>query len=403
MVENKITEYTRQDIIDILTSGYYDKKNSKKIQYFWSGRLDEVSFLSRLYNLQELESTDRRFKNAYGDIAQHRINNLDWEDDWVFYDPRFGIKNINDKEFLRFILEVFNPAVRDESKNWEEALDKINEFLKRDGYEIYESDNISGRQIFKCRSYSEMKIKLESPSNKKANLHLIGQGSYAFVYCYKDEFYNKKIALKRAKKDLTDKELERFKREFDELKSFKSPYIIDVYSYNTEKSEYTMEYMDYNLYDFIRINNNKLNMTERKSYVFQILKAFKYIHLKGRLHRDINPKNILIKIYDDVNVVKISDFGLIKVEESSLTTINTEFKGWFNDPILRVIGFDKYDMCHEIYALTMTIYYLMTGKTIIDNVKNNQLLNIVNKGMSADPKERYKNIDELFSDCKKIK
>ena len=54
MVENKITEYTRQDIVDLLTSGYYDKKNDKKIQYFWSGRLDEVSFLSRLYNLQQI-------------------------------------------------------------------------------------------------------------------------------------------------------------------------------------------------------------------------------------------------------------------------------------------------------------------------------------------------------------
>ena len=160
MSEKKITEYTRQDIIDILTNGYYDKKNNKKIQYFWSGRIDEVSFLSRLYNLKELESTDRRFKNAYYDITQHRINNYDWEDDWVFYDPRFGIKNVNDEEFLRFILEIFNPAVRDENKNWEEALDKINEFLKRDGFEIYESDNISGRPIFKYRRYLGMKIRL---------------------------------------------------------------------------------------------------------------------------------------------------------------------------------------------------------------------------------------------------
>ena len=54
MVEDKITEYTRQDIVDLLNSGYYDKKNDKKTQYSWSGRLDEVSFLARLYNLQQI-------------------------------------------------------------------------------------------------------------------------------------------------------------------------------------------------------------------------------------------------------------------------------------------------------------------------------------------------------------
>ncbi len=402
MGNNKITEFTRQDIVDILTSGYYDKKNNKKIQYFWSGRLDETTFLSRLYNLQEIESTDHRFKNAYGDITQHRINNWDWEEDWIFYDPRFGIKNVNDNEFLRFILEIFNPAVRDESKDWEVALDKINEFLKRDGFEIYESDNISGRQIFKYRTYSETKIKLEPPIGKSVNLHLIGEGSYALVYYYKDEFYDKKIVLKRAKKDLSDKELERFKIEFDELKSFKSPYIIDVYSYNCDKKEYTMEYMDFNLYNFIKQNNDKLTMTERKGYVYQIIKAFKYIHSKGRLHRDINPKNILIKIYEDVQVVKISDFGLIKREESTLTTVNTEFKGWFNDPNLRIIGFDKYSMCHEIYALTMTIYYLMTGKTNTAKIEDKNLQEFVKRGMNSDCSKRYKDVEELLKDFRKI-
>ena len=45
MVENKITEYIRRDIINVLI---YDKKNRKKIQYFWSERLGEVLFLQRL-------------------------------------------------------------------------------------------------------------------------------------------------------------------------------------------------------------------------------------------------------------------------------------------------------------------------------------------------------------------
>lgn len=45
-------------------------------------------------------------------------------------------------------------------------------------------------------------------------MKLIGNGSYANVYKYKDTFYNRPFILKRAKKELTDKEIARFKREF---------------------------------------------------------------------------------------------------------------------------------------------------------------------------------------------
>ncbi len=76
-----------------------------------------------------------------------------------------------------------------------------------------------------------------------SSLKLIGEGSYANVLVYKDEFYNKKIVVKRAKNNLNTKELERFKKEFEQLKLMNSPYIIDVYRYDCEKNEYLMEYM----------------------------------------------------------------------------------------------------------------------------------------------------------------
>ena len=47
----------------------------------WHGDLDDVEFLSRLFDLQQLRSTDRRFKDAAGDIWQHCINNNDWDRD----------------------------------------------------------------------------------------------------------------------------------------------------------------------------------------------------------------------------------------------------------------------------------------------------------------------------------
>ncbi|XQF94187.1 protein kinase domain-containing protein (plasmid) [Pseudoalteromonas espejiana] len=49
------------------------------------------------------------------------------------------------------------------------------------------------------------------------------------------------------------------------------------------------------------------------------------------MHRDISPKNILLKEYDDVAVVKIADFGLVKIVDSELTSENTDFKGYYND------------------------------------------------------------------------
>lgn len=56
-------------------------------------------------------------------------------------------------------------------------------------------------------------VTVASPENSfSSSLKLIGVGSYANVFKYKDTFYNKFFVLKRAKKDLSEKELERFKR-----------------------------------------------------------------------------------------------------------------------------------------------------------------------------------------------
>jgi len=151
MEQNKITEVTRQEIIDLIIMGFTDSGTFEDVRIFWSGRLDETAFLSRIYNLTEMHSTDGRFSNAEGDIWQHRINNYDWEDDWVFYDGRFKVKIGSDINFLRFITEMFHPAVRDEKRNWKRLLELINELLRIDGFELYEESHISGRSKYAWR------------------------------------------------------------------------------------------------------------------------------------------------------------------------------------------------------------------------------------------------------------
>lgn len=230
----------------------------------------------------------------------------------------------------------------------------------------------------------------------------IGSGSYADVFKYKDEFYNKEFAIKVAKKNLTAKELLRFKEEYNQMKELNSPYIVEVYNYDEQKHMYYMELMDVNLYHYILQNNDKLSFTQRKNIGNQILKAFYYIHSKGLFHRDINPKNVLLKIYDDTQIVKIADFGLVKVPNLQMTSFNTDMKGWFNDPSLELDGFSNYNISHEIFALTRLLYFVLTGKTNISKNKDNNIKKFLEIGLNPDKNIRFKNIQELANVFKNI-
>lgn len=233
-------------------------------------------------------------------------------------------------------------------------------------------------------------------------IKLIGGGSYAQAFKYKDEYYNKYFVIKRANSDLTEKEYERFKIEFEEMKKLNSPYVVEVYKFDDEKREYIMEYVDETIKDYISKNNTKLTKSDRQNIVFQILKAFEYIHSQDLLHRDISLTNVLVKKYEGLNVVKISDFGLVKTKESNLTSTDSEVKGSLNDPQLDVFKFKNYYIAHETYALTRLIYFVMTGKVKIDKFGDDSLKEFVMRGVSINLDERYKDIAELREAFRKI-
>lgn len=112
-------------------------------------------------------------------------------------------------------------------------------------------------------------------------LKLIGEGSYAQVFRYRDLNYDKYFVLKRAKANLNDKELERFKREFEQMKGLNSPYVVEVYRYDDEKKEYLMESMDDTLFHYIQKNNTKLPEEKRKNLCRQVLRAFPIFTRRG--------------------------------------------------------------------------------------------------------------------------
>jgi hypothetical protein len=119
----------------------------------WYGVLDEVEFFGRLYDLDTLPTTDPRstqFPTAREDIIQHCIANLDWPDDWIFDDERFGLAN-SDDVLLQFLAEMLHPAVRTNLAEVEQLHAFLNQTLVHDGYEIVQVDAISGAPVFAGR------------------------------------------------------------------------------------------------------------------------------------------------------------------------------------------------------------------------------------------------------------
>lgn len=280
--------------------------------------------------------------------------------------------------------------------NYKENFIKVRSFLKQSGgSEI--PIGFNKIELYYTIRIFELSNTININRNKELfphTLQKIGEGSYANVSKYTDTFYNRTFVLKQLKKDSTEKEIERFKKEYEIMSNLKSPYIVEVYNYNEKENKYIMEYMDYTLYEYIKKNNNVLTINERKNLIFQILKAFSYLHSKNIFHRDISYRNILLKKYEDVCVVKISDFGLVKIPSSRLTSEQTEVKGSLHDPELERIGFKNYSMCHEIYALTKVVFFIITGKTNIEKAEGlaEELLDI---GLNADKMKRFKNVDEM--------
>lgn len=135
----KISQLTRRE--------FFDSMIAEKVN--WCVRLEESEFLSRLFDLQSLPSTDSRFPNAAGDIWQHSVNKHDWEEeDWVFHDSRFNLMNGDDEVFLHFLCETVHPVVRFDTTEAEKFCQMYNQYLRNDGFQMVERTRLSGKPVY---------------------------------------------------------------------------------------------------------------------------------------------------------------------------------------------------------------------------------------------------------------
>lgn len=246
----------------------------------------------------------------------------------------------------------------------------------------------------------ETTVKLQK-QNVTVKLQLIGEGSYAQVFSFVDPDYGIKIAVKRAKKGIDERDLHRFREEFKILKRLSFPYVVEVYRYDESRDEYKIEFCDETLRNYIGRRNSRLSFATRKRIALQFLYGISYIHSQNLLHRDLSLQNVLLKVYASKAVlVKLSDFGLAKDHASDFTRTRTEMRGTIRDPMLA--SFKEYAVINEVYSIGWVLSYIFTGKESLPRT-DDDISQIVRKCTTNDIGQRYSDVRATIMDVERLK
>jgi len=149
-------------------------------------------------------------------------------------------------------------------------------------------------------------------------IRVIGSGAYGVVVSAMDSSTNKKVAIKMVPRAFNDEiDAKRILREIKLLKHLRHENIIGIVDMMPPAVRHPEEYNDVYIVadlmetDLHRIIYSKqaLSVEHVQYFVYQILRALKYIHSANILHRDLKPSNLLVNSNCDL---KICDFGLAR-------------------------------------------------------------------------------------------
>jgi serine/threonine protein kinase len=205
----------------------------------------------------------------------------------------------------------------------------------------------------------------------------IGEGGFGLVFVAEQERpIRRKVALKIIKPGMdTPDVIARFEAERQALALMDHPNIARVLDAGTTQSG-----RPYFVMELVRgipiteyCDQAQLTPRERLELFVPVCNAIQHAHLKGIIHRDVKPSNVLVTMHDARPVVKVIDFGVAKALHQQLTdrTIYTRFAQMIGTPLYmspeqaQMSGLDI-DTRSDIYSLGVLFYELLTGSTPLD-------------------------------------
>jgi serine/threonine protein kinase len=191
-----------------------------------------------------------------------------------------------------------------------------------------------------------------------------GRGSFATVYIARDLEDNRIYAVKVMHLELSDDAelLARFQREAHILLNLSDPHIVRIFNYGNDNTMHyiLMDYIDGQSLKYYMINQGPLEPLQALNYTRQISEGLDTAHKQGVVHRDIKPQNILINSKD---VVKITDFGLARSQETVTLTQSNVFMGtaYYISPEQAESGRSA-DTRSDLYSVAAVLFEMLTGR-----------------------------------------
>lgn len=190
-------------------------------------------------------------------------------------------------------------------------------------------------------------------------LGLIGQGQFGQVYCAIHRKTGQLVALKHINRSrLTTHD---FLREFRFLLSLDHPQIANCHALEQSDMgrQLVLDYCEAGTLRSLIEQDTRLTLAEILHLVTEVLTALEHAHRQGIVHCDIKPENILLTLTPDSWQVKISDFGIARLNQE----LENNRMGATGSPAYMAPErfYHQYAASSDLYAVGIVLYELLLG------------------------------------------
>ena len=213
---------------------------------------------------------------------------------------------------------------------------------------------------------------------------VLGRGAMGVVYDGWDPLIHRRVAIKTIRlPDTGDEEaaegFARFRREAQAAGRLTHPNIVGVFDYaeTDELAFIVMEFVEGRSLKEVLDANERMAAPEVMRLMGDVLAGLAYSHGRGVVHRDIKPANIMLTAEDQA---KIADFGIARIEASSMTQAGTVMGTPAYMSPEQFMG-QTVDRRTDIYSCGVMLYQLLTGERPFEG----SMTSIMHKAMTTTP------------------